>query len=54
MNILPNPIEPRPIFTTQNIMKGSTSASDRVLLENYPIRSHEVIFTNTVLITPIK
>ena len=54
MNIVPNPIEPRPIFTTQNIMKGSTSASDRVLLKHTPIISQEVLFTHTVHTTPIE
>ena len=54
MNNAPNNIEPRPIFTTQNIMKESTAASDRFQIEYTPIRSHEVVFTRTVCITPIK
>ena len=54
MNISPNPIEPRSIFTTQNITKGLASDSDRVLLEHTPIRYHEVFFTHTVCTTPIK
>ena len=54
MNNAPNNIEPRPIFTTQNIMKESTAASDRFQIEYTPIRSHEVVFTRTVCITPIE
>ena len=42
MNIVPNPIEPRPIITTQNIMKGSTEASDRVILEFAQLQSKNV------------
>ena len=54
MNIFPNPIEPRPIFTTQNITKGSTAASDKVLLEHNPIRSHEVNFIHNFCTNTIK
>ena len=54
MNIVPNPIEPIPIFTTQNFIKGSTAAINRVLLYYTPIISHEVIFTNTFRTNPIE
>ena len=45
MNIVPNPIEPRPSFTTQNTMKGSKVARNRVLIENTPIRDHDIFFS---------
>ena len=44
MNIVPNPIEPRPISTTRDIMKVSTADNYRDLLDHTTIRSHEVIF----------
>ena len=54
MNIVTNLIEPRPIFTTKNIIKLSTAARERVLLDHTPVRSHEITFTHTVRTTPIK
>ena len=38
-----NPIEPIPIFTTDIIMKGSSVASDRVLLKHTLIRAHNFL-----------